>query len=95
MYAYIHTQSRRECAHKEVACPTQTVQVCVEVGGLTKYDLHSCCDRVGGAEDRVGEGVGVSAGHHPQSEGGLDGDEPRPPEVDSRPVLRMEQETVE
>ena len=64
-------------------------------GGLTKNDLHSCCDRVGEAKDGVGESVGVSAGHHPQSEGGLDWDESCPLEVDSCPVLSVEQEPVQ
>ena len=64
-------------------------------GGLTKNDLHSCCDRVGEAKDGVGESVGVSAGHHSQSEGGLDWDESRPLEVDSCPVLSVEQEPVQ
>ena len=69
--------------------------MCVCKGGLTKNDLHSCCDRVGEAKDGVGESVGVSAGHHPQSEGGLDWDESRPLEVDPCPVLSVEQEPVE
>ena len=50
---------------------------------------------MGEAKDGVGESVGVSAGHHPQSEGGLDWDESRPLEVDPCPVLSVEQEPVE
>lgn len=66
-----------------------------EEGQLTKNDLHGCCDRVGGAEDGVGEGVGVSTWHHPQPESGLDRDEPGPLEVNSSPVLGVEQEPIE
>ena len=73
---------------------TVTPPSCISVG-LTKDDLHSGCDRVGGAEGGVGESVGVSTWYHTQWEGRLDWDKPCPLEVDTCSELSVEQEAIE